>query len=238
MVVNLNSGAATGDTYSSSVAVYDSQGTSHTLTLTFTKSATANTWSPSYEVDSSGTIVPLTPDLTFNSSGQLIGGGSYTLDLSTYNIGTVSLNMANTSGGSTTQYASASTTNYAAQNGYPPGFLQGVSVDTDGIIYGKYSNGQNLSLYQLTLARFNTPGKLDREGNNLYSETQDSGTALTGAPGTNGLGLVNGNSLEQSNVDLANEFVHMILYQRGFQANSRVITTTDSMLEEVLAMKR
>lgn len=141
-------------------------------------------------------------------------------------------------GGSTTQYAASSVTNYASQDGYGPGLLQRISINNEGIITGHYSNGQITPQYQLTLARFNAPSKLYREGSNLYTETQDSGVPLTGAPGTNGLGKINSNSLEQSNVDLGNEFVHMILYQRAFQANSRIITTTDTMMEEVLALKR
>ena len=129
-------------------------------------------------------------------------------------------------------------TNFSSQDGYGPGYLERVSVGTDGTITGHYSNGQIIAMYQMTLARFNAADKLHREGSNLYTETQESGVPLTGPPGTNGLGTVNGNSLEQSNVDLGNEFVHMILYQRGFQANSRIITTTDTLLEEVLSLKR
>lgn len=176
--------------------------------------------------------------MIFDQNGTMIAGGLYVLDLNAYNIGPVNLGLRNTSGGSTTQYAASSVTNYASQDGYGPGFLQRISINNEGIITGHYSNGQIIPHYQLTLARFNAPGKLRREGSNLYTETQDSGVPLTGTPGTNGLGRINSNSLEQSNVDLGNEFVRMILYQRAFQANSRIITTTDHMMEEVLALKR
>ena len=208
----------------------------------------ANTWLPTATLD--GAAVTMTnPDgsaaspIVFDSNGTMTSSGQYNLDLSTFNIGDPAtgltvLNLSNTGGGSTTQYAASSVTNYASQDGYGPGFLQRLSINNEGIITGHYSNGQVIPHYQLTLARFNAPGKLHREGSNLCTETQDSGVPLTGAPGTNGLGKVTSNSLEQSNVDLGNEFVHMILYQRAFQANSRIITTADTMLEEVLSLKR
>jgi flagellar hook protein FlgE len=182
-------------------------------------------------------------NMVFNTNGTLVSAGQYSMDLSAYNIGDpvthlTTLNLKNTNGGSTTQYAAASVTNYASQDGYGPGFLQRISISTDGIITGHYSNGQIIPQYQFDLARFNAPIKLHREGSNLYSETQESGVALTGSPQSNGLGSINANSLEQSNVDLGNEFVDMILYQRAFQANSRIITTSDTLLEEVLNLKR
>ena len=170
----------------------------------------------------------------------MTAGGDYDLDLTGLIAGGdhVRLLMTGTNGGSTTQYAASSVTNYASQDGYGPGYLQRVSINNEGIITGNYSNGQIIPLYQLTLARFNAPTKLHREGSNMYTETQDSGVPLTGAPGTNGLGKITSNSLEQSNVDLGEQFVHMIIYQRAFQANSRIITTSDTLLEEVLSLKR
>jgi flagellar hook protein FlgE len=95
-----------------------------------------------------------------------------------------------------------------------------------------------LSLYQITLARFNNPSGLVREGGNLFSETLESGVPYTGAPGEGGLGQINANSLEMANVDLATEFVKMIIAQRGFQANARVITTSDEVLQELMNLKR
>jgi flagellar hook protein FlgE len=113
-----------------------------------------------------------------------------------------------------------------------------VSVSSEGIISGTYSNGQILDLYQITLANFNNPNGLYKEGSNLYSETLASGVAYTNSPGEGGLGKISANSLEQSNVDLATEFVKMIIAQRGFQANSKVITTTDEILQELMTLKR
>jgi len=213
-----------------------------------TRGAGEHDWLPTATLD--GNAVTITDvggtgpsNMVFDNNGTLTAGTNYDIDLWTYNIGDATthlttLNLANTSGGSTTQYAASSVTNYASQDGYGPGFLQRVSINNEGIITGHYSNGQIIPHYQLTLARFNAPGKLHREGSNMFTETQDSGVPLTGAPGTNGLGRISSNSLEQSNVDLGNEFVHMILYQRAFQANSRIITTSDTMLEEILSLKR
>lgn len=127
---------------------------------------------------------------------------------------------------------------FQSQDGYTAGVPLNVSVSRDGILSGQYSNGQTLELYSLTLATFSNQWGLRREGGNLFSETLDSGPALTGEAGSTGKGSVDGNSLELSNVDMATEFVNMITSQRGFQANTKVITTADSLLGEVIAMKR
>jgi len=139
---------------------------------------------------------------------------------------------------STTQYASASTTVFQTGNGYGSGDLQSFTVDSDGVITGQYSNGQVIPLYKVALAKFQNNNGLSKEGGNLYSQTRLSGDPITNSPGTNGLGSISANSLEQSNVDIADEFVKMITTQRGYQANSKIITTTDSMLADVIAMKR
>ncbi|PIE70222.1 MAG: flagellin biosynthesis protein FlgE [Deltaproteobacteria bacterium] len=139
---------------------------------------------------------------------------------------------------STTQYSRKSSTIYQAGNGYGAGDLQGVDVSADGEITGIYSNGQLIPLFRVALARFQNNQGLYKEGGNLYSETRDSGSAITNRPGENGLGNISPNSLEMSNVDIADEFVDMITTQRGFQANSKIVTTVDSMLSDVIQMKR
>lgn len=139
---------------------------------------------------------------------------------------------------SSTQYASASTTVFQTQNGYESGMLQSLSVDVDGVITGQYSNGQIIGLYRVALANFNNPGGLSKQGGNLYAVTRASGDRITGHPGSGGLGQISPNSLEQSNVDLGTEFVRMITNQRGFQANSRIITTINDMLSELINLKR
>ncbi|MDZ7641950.1 MAG: flagellar hook-basal body complex protein [Desulfurivibrio sp.] len=137
-----------------------------------------------------------------------------------------------------TQYANSSTTIFQDQDGFAAGFLQSVSVDTEGIITGNFSNGQVLMRAQVALANFANLQGLHKVGGNIFRATTESGAPVTGQPGTNGLGEIAPNSLEQSNVDLGNEFVKMITTQRGFQANSKMITTTDEMLNELINIKR
>ncbi len=137
----------------------------------------------------------------------------------------------------TTQYSSSSSTTFQSADGYGAGALQTVSVGVDGAITGSYSNGEVIPLYRVALAKFQNEQALYKEGGNLFQETRLSGDPITGAPGDNGLGSISPNSLEQSNVDIATEFVRMITTQRGFQANSKVITVTDQMLAELIALK-
>ncbi|MBW2266898.1 MAG: flagellar hook-basal body complex protein, partial [Deltaproteobacteria bacterium] len=139
---------------------------------------------------------------------------------------------------STSQFASSSTTIFQSANGYGAGDLQSVSVGTDGAITGQYSNGEVIPLYQVALAKFQNQNGLYKVGGNLFKETRISGVPITGTAGANGLGNISSNSLEQSNVDIATEFVKMITTQRGFQANSKIITVTDQMLAELIALKR
>ena len=139
---------------------------------------------------------------------------------------------------SSTNYSTGSTTIFQAQDGYTAGFLQNISVDRDGVITGRYSNGQVLQLFAVTLATFNNNYALYREGGNLFSETRSSGPPITGLANTGGKGSIASNSLEQSNVDLATEFVKMITTEKGFQANSKTITTVDQMLTVLIQLKR
>mgnify|MGYP003586094729 FL=1 len=138
----------------------------------------------------------------------------------------------------TTNYSTGSTTIFQSQDGYTAGFLQNISVDRDGVITGNYSNGQVLQLFAVTLATFNNNYALYREGGNLFSETRSSGPPITGLANTGGKGSIASNSLEQSNVDLATEFVKMITTEKGFQANSKTITTVDGMLTTLIQLKR
>ena len=144
----------------------------------------------------------------------------------------------NTEAISSTQYANRSSTIFYDQDGFGPGFLESINVDSEGVISGHYSNGRIIALAQVALARFNAPEVLGKEGGNLFRETTASGPPITGQPRTNGLGSIASNALEQSTVDLGTEFVKLITTQRAFQANSRLITTTDDMLNELLNMKR
>ena len=137
-----------------------------------------------------------------------------------------------------TNFSSASSTIFQDQNGYEQGFLQSVNVETDGTIIGNFSNGQQQALYQIPLADFINPQGLFREGGNLFSATNEAGAASLGWASEGRLGDIVPNSLENSNVDLATEFVHMIITQRGFDANSKVITTSDQVVQTAIQMKR
>ncbi len=199
-------------------------------------------------------VSPSTIEMNFGLSNQDLSGSGITKG---WNTGTSAISNAGqigtditdisripnygqveTSALASTSYSTGSTTLFQSQDGYTAGFLQNVSVDRDGVLTGRYSNGQILELYALTIADFNNRWGLRREGGNLFSETRDSGDALTGRANTGGKGSIASNSLEASNVDLAVEFVNMITTQRGFQANSKVITTTDSMMGELIQLKR
>lgn len=196
-----------------------------------------------FDIVGSDRWTSITPDPTtgyYQFNPDFIGGvtnsTAMTIDFNpgTHMVGTQFENDSLT----TTQFSRSSTTVFQSANGYGAGDLQGVDVDVDGVITGIYTNGQLLPLNRVALAKFNNVQELEKEGGSLYRETRNSGDAITNHPGTSGLGDISPNSLEQSNVDIANEFVKMITSQRGFQANSKIITTVDSMLAEVIGMKR
>lgn len=138
----------------------------------------------------------------------------------------------------TTQFGSNSALVQQTQDGYAAGALQAFSVDTNGVINGRFSNGQLRALAQVVLARFPDPIGLTRTGKNTFAQSGNSGQPVTGTPDSAGLGRVLSNSLELSNVDLGESFIDMIAAQRGFQANSRVITTSDEILQELVNLKR
>lgn len=138
----------------------------------------------------------------------------------------------------TTSYESSSSTLSMSQDGYAPGFLEAVEIDSNGVISGQFSNGETTDLYVFALADFANYQGLISEGGNLFSATGDSGLPITGIANTNGFGSVEASTLEQSNVDYSGEMVDLITYQRGYQANSKVITTVDSLLQEALNLKR
>jgi len=138
----------------------------------------------------------------------------------------------------TTSYATSSSTVFTTQNGYTAGLLSSISVDSDGIISGTYSNGVTIELYAIALATFNNLQGLNSIGDNLYTSTIDSGEATTNRANTGTAGSISGDTLESSNVDMASEMVSMIITQRGFEANSKTITTVDTMLSEIIQLKR
>ena len=137
----------------------------------------------------------------------------------------------------TTQYGSKSAMFRNVQDGWASGTLSDTAIDADGVVQGIYSNGQNRTLGQLGVARFEATERLAKVGDNQFRESVLSGQPLVGRPNTNGRGIVMTKSLEQSNVDLAHEFVQMIKAQRGFQASAKGVTTANEMLDEVVNLK-
>ncbi len=251
--VNLDARAVAGDTYSTTLSVFDSLGNAIPLSITFTKQAAPiNTWSAGVSVPSTVALpanVTINPStLTFTATGGLATGGSDSL-IAINNLLTGAENLSlnwdifdavagGVSNGDITQYASASTTTFQTQNGYTSGVLRGVDVDEEGVVTGIYSNGQLIPLFQVALADFANYGGLQKLGKNLYQESRASGQALTGTPQDGALGAISPQTIEMSNVDLAQEFVKMITTQRAFQANARVITTSDEILSELINLKR
>ncbi|WP_321495799.1 flagellar hook-basal body complex protein [uncultured Desulfobacter sp.] len=139
---------------------------------------------------------------------------------------------------SSTQYATSSSTIYQDADGYASGDLTGIGVDSDGLVSGTYSNGQELALFMIALADFNNVNGLKNEGGNLYSATTESGSAITNKPGQNGLGTLSSYALEMSNVDISEEFVSMIELQTAYEANAKIISTVDEMMGTIIGMKR
>ena len=123
-------------------------------------------------------------------------------------------------------------------DGYPAGLLSNYKFDTDGVVYGYYDNGESIPLYQIAMYDFHSTQGLRREGGNLFTPTPESGEPIEGVAGTGTFGTITSYYIENSNVDMSREFVQMISCQRGFQANSKSVTTTDTMLETVINMKR
>lgn len=238
--------------YSTNAVVYDSQGTQHNITLYFVKTAD-NTWDVHYVYEdpiNPGQLVEAgVQTLTFASNGALNNDNSATAI--TFNFGggvtapqsvifDYGLGLAEGGDGlgGTTQFAGNYSIANVIQNGYAAGSLLSIGIDSKGNINGVFSNGQTRVLGRIALARFNNPAGLEKLGQNLFSQSATSGTAIISSPETSGLGRVLSNALEISNVDLAEEFVKMIAAQRGFQANSRIITTTDELMQELVNLKR
>lgn len=220
--------------FSHGMTVFDSLGAQHQLRLYYVKAA-ANTWNLHSQIDGGATTAQT--NLVFNSSGVLTGGGAQTFTLPIAGGAATPLTIA-MNFSSITQFGAASNLTNQTQDGFTAGSFQGLSIDSGGQVVAQFSNGQTRTLAQVVLSRFTNPNGLARSGENGFAETIDSGTPLAGAPTNNGLGRLISQTIEQSNVDLGKEFVDMIITQRAFQANSRAITTSDEMLQELVNLKR
>ena len=237
--------------YSSSTQIFDSLGEPHLLTMYFRKDAN-NSWDVHYSAEDIGgqpignPLIAITT-LDFDEQGQLLDVAGLPPDDPLYQPVTAAVPALDFANGSapvdatitfqTTQFDSASTVISQGQDGYAAGNLTNVGINDDGVVIATYSNGEQTKVAALVLAKFNNPGGLEMVGSNLYQATDSSGDPRSGLPGPE-LGTIFTNSLEQSNVDMGAEFVKMITVQRGFQANSKIITTVDELLGEVINMKR
>lgn len=221
--------------FSTNLTFYDSLGSSHSAGFYFVKTATAGTWNLYSQVD--GGAATAATDLVFGANGALTSGGTQNLSLPIAGGATTPQPVTFDFTGMT-QYGAPSAVIAQSQNGYAAGSLQRIAIDTDGVVTGSFTNGQSRELAQVALNLFASPVGLTRSGQNLFAQSPDSGAPVTGKPNSGGAGAVRSGSLELSNVDLGEEFVSMISAQRGFQANSRVITTADELLNELVNLKR
>ena len=246
MSANLNANAAVGDSYSSPITVYDSLGTSHVLTVQYTKTA-ENTWGysisvPSADTGGTGTPTPVaTGSLTFDTSGNLTSPtGSITgIKISGLADGAGPMDLTwNLNGSGTTpiifQQDAESATSASQQNGYGVGTLNGYSVLPDGTVQGEFSNNQTLALGQVAIASFANVQGLQQTGSNDFQSTFASGAAVIGQAGSAGKGLITGGAVEGSNVDLSTQFANMIVAQQSYEANAKVLTTLNQVSQATI----
>ena len=240
---NLDAGAAVGTSVPTTMTVFDSLGVSHSVKVTYTKTA-ANQWSWAATSDAADTGISIAPvagppsvnegTLTYTSGG-VFSASTGTLSF-TFPDGatatTPKIDMTQMTQFSGTSQPSGQT------DGFTSGTLTTFAVGDAGQLSGVYSNGQTQVLGQIALASFLNPDGLLRAGQNNFTATSASGNPNIGVAGTGGRGTVTTGALEMSNVDLATEFTGMITAERGFQANSRVITTSDQMLQELVNLKQ
>jgi flagellar hook protein FlgE len=225
---NLSSSAVVGAQVESQITMYDALGNKQQVTAKYTKTGT-DAWDVTLS-DATGDLA--TGSMTFNpTSGALTDGGTVTFtpsgNDSWANDVTVDLSTI-------TQFSSASSLAATATDGYASGTLQSFSLSSDGTIVGVYSNGLRQDIGKLALATFANPSGLEKAGDSSYRVGNNSGPATVGAAGVGGAGTLTAGALEMSNVDLASEFTDLIIAQRGFQANSRVITASDEILQSLV----
>lgn len=232
---------------STSIVVYDESGDAHTITTTFTHSGQPNEWL--WQITTEGGEEILSGNRGRITFGQDGSPSAFTFDdnstgfrfdpMNGSNIVAVDLDVG-TPGSfrGITQFRSPSTTVARDQDGYPMGKLQEVSIDETGEIAGVYTNGVNKPIGRIYVAEFNNPAGLMKMGDSMYAESNNSGDAVLMRPGVGSASKIKPGALEMSNVELATEFTSMISTQRGFQANARVITTSDQMLQELVQLVR
>ena len=238
--------------YNSSTALtlYDSLGNSHIANQYFVKNATLNTWDVHMTVDGLGldgtaataanTLLGTSPSLTFSSIGVLTSPVSGDIAVTggiVYATGATTPQPLTLNFSSTTQFGAPFAVNKLTQNGFTSGQLSGFSTSADGIILGRYTNGQSKALGQVLLVNFANPQGLQPLGGNEWASSTSSGQPLVGTPGTSSLGTIQSNAVEDSNVDLTAELVNMIMAQRVYQANAQTIKTQDAMMQTITSLR-
>jgi flagellar hook protein FlgE len=248
-LTNFNADSAVGDSFNTSIQVYDALGDAHVLTMTGTKTG-VGTWA--YEILADGVPIPAanggSGTLSFSPEGTLltVNGGApadVVINVPAWPNGAAATaivwDIVDVNGvPRLTGYSSPSGASSINQNGSPAGMIDDISITSTGLIIASMGAGQTVAVAQLALANFNNPKGLVKIGSNCYESSQAAGLPNIGVPGTGGRGTLIGSALEGSNVDIAQEFTQMILAQRGYQANSRTITTSDEILVETLNLKR
>ncbi|WP_312182887.1 flagellar hook protein FlgE [Arthrobacter sp.] len=215
---NLPSEKAVGETIVRDMDVYDANGVATVVPLTFTR--TAGGW----DVSAPGGT---TQSLAFTDGKQAAGNPA------TMTVNGVAVDLLGL-----TSYAGVSTASVTGQNGRAAGTLESFSISKDGTLIGSFTNGAKQDLARIAVATFTNPAGLEKAGNSGYTATVNSGNPVLGGPGDPGMGKAIAGSLEMSNVDLSQEFTNLIVAQRGFQANARIITTSDEVLQELTNLKR
>ena len=230
---NLQADAAVGTILNRDVVVHDAEGNEGTLSLQFTKvAALGSTGEPGWTVSANGGAAQ---DLEFDGAGTLVSPttlAGVTVPTSGAPV-TIDVDLTTVTG-----FAGVDTIKNKDQNGYAAGTLTSFQLGADGSITGTFSNSLKQVIGMIALANFNNPAGLEKVGGSLFTTTVNSGGAQVGTAGTGGRGSLSGGTLEMSNVDLSSEFTSLIIAQRGFQANSRVITTSDEILNELINLKR
>lgn len=250
--MNLNAEAPTGAEFHAPMDVYDSLGKKRTLDLTFTKQADGSFQATGVldgepvEMSVDGGAASGDPvDFVFDANGNLTSPETLSIVPDQTTLGgavlpSISINLRETNPDGTpgtaniTGFASPSAVASTKQDGYAAGQLNGAAVDANGNVYGVFTNGQSRVIGQYALATFDSTDGLTRSGGNMFNESLASGQPTIGSPGAGGRGAIAGGYLEQSNVNITNEFVELIEAQRGFQANSRVISTVNQTFQDIL----
>ena len=253
---NLDATAAQGAVYSTPITIYDSLGATHNLMFTYTKAApdaqTGNAvWDYSITIpaaDVNGNTDPTvlkTGSLEFDGNGNLASPTSNVTGIQITGLADGASDLTFTwklfdsnNAGLLSQMAAPSSTASTQQDGKSSGTLNKYSIGSDGTITGSFSNGSTAVLGQIALATFANNQGLLRVGSNCFTETLASGQAVVGAPGTGGRGTLSGGALEQSNVDISQEFANLIVAERAFQANARCVTTFDEITQATIELKR